>query len=119
VAGSIPAGPTKNHHRWFFLYMPAVCYILYSSSIDKFYTGTTHLDMDTRLSNHLRHKYEGGHFTHQANDWEIFLEIEVPDFAHAVRLERKIKSMKSSKYIRNLKQYPELLEKIIKETSDV
>jgi putative endonuclease len=44
------------------------------------------------------------------------LKFETKDYAHALRLERKIKSMKSSKYIQNLANYPELTEKIISET---
>ena len=55
-------------------------------------------------------------FTAAANDWELFLKIDVNNYTHAVRLERKIKSMKSSKYIQNLKKYPELAAKITQET---
>jgi len=46
----------------------------------------------------------------------FFLNIPVHDYAHAIRIERKIKSMKSSRYIRNLKKYPELVEKIVQNT---
>jgi putative endonuclease len=49
----------------------------------------------------------------------LFLRIDVSDFSHALRLERKIKSMKSSIYIQNLKKYPELVQKIIAETAAV
>jgi putative endonuclease len=49
----------------------------------------------------------------------LYLLIHAVDNAHAIRLERKIKSMKSSKYIRNLKQYPEMLERIMNETKSI
>jgi len=51
------------------------------------------------------------------NDWALFLKIEVVDYPHAIRLEKHIKSMKSSKYISNLKKYPELIQKIVNKTS--
>ena len=54
-------------------------------------------------------------FTSKASDWILFLQFELKDYAHAIRLERKIKSMKSRKYILNLSKYPELREKIINE----
>jgi putative endonuclease len=46
----------------------------------------------------------------------LFLSLEALDFSHAVRIERRIKSMKSRKYIENLYKYPELRRKLIKET---
>jgi len=55
-------------------------------------------------------------FTSKANDWELFLWIPANNFIHALRLERKIKGMKSSVYITNLKRYPELVEKISLQT---
>ena len=51
------------------------------------------------------------------NDWALFLKIEVVDYPHAIRLEKHIKSMKSSKYISNLKKHPELIQKIVNKTS--
>jgi putative endonuclease len=39
------------------------------------------------------------------------------DYAHAIRMERKIKSMKSKAFIQNLKKYPELRQKTIDTTS--
>jgi len=56
-------------------------------------------------------------FTSSANDWEIFVVMEVDNYPHAVRLERKIKAMKSKTFIQNLKKYPELRQKIITQTS--
>ncbi|MCP9769307.1 GIY-YIG nuclease family protein, partial [Lacihabitans sp. LS3-19] len=51
-------------------------------------------------------------------DWNLFLKIPTDNYAHAIRLERKIKSMKSSKYISNLKKYPDLITKILEETKN-
>ena len=56
-------------------------------------------------------------FTAMTNDWTLFLSISCKDFNHALRLEKKIKSMKSSKYIRNVKLYPELMKKIVLESA--
>ncbi|MGF7137805.1 putative endonuclease [Roseimarinus sediminis] len=66
---------------------------------------------------HNLHSYGKHRFTATADDWEIFLIIDVSNYSHAVRLERKIKAMKSKTFILNLKKYPELLQKIINETS--
>ena len=91
----------------------AGCYIIYSVKINKFYIGASHEAFDTRMLSHLNSKYGSLHFTSQVNDWEPFLVVQVNDYSHAIRLERKLKSMKSRTYISNLKKYPELLQKII------
>lgn len=72
--------------------------------------------MVERIQKHNNHDYGNHRFTAVSNDWELFLKIEVKNYAHAVRLERKIKSMKSSTFIKNLVKYPELAEKIKSET---
>ena len=95
--------------------MPYV-YILHSEKVNRFYTGVTH-DLDTRIESHLNNKYGTGHYTSITDDWTIFLSIEVDTIDHAIRLERKIISMKSSQYIKNLKKYKELQQKIIDLTS--
>ena len=93
------------------------CYILYSQNLGRFYTGATHTTVSERLLKHNTGAYGKQRFTAASNDWELFLNIPVHDYAHAIRIERKIKSMKSSRYIRNLKKYPELIEKIVRNTS--
>ncbi len=93
------------------------CYILHSNALGKFYVGATHASVDKRIKKHNEHTYGKHRFTATANDWELFLNIPVNNYAHAVRIERKIKSMKSSRYIRNLKKYHELVEKIIQNTN--
>ncbi len=97
--------------------MSATCYILHSPTLNKFYIGATQSELDSRIEKHNDHSYGNHRFTAQVNDWELFLELEVKDYAQAIRIERKIKSMKSKIYIQNLKKYPELREKLVKETS--
>ncbi len=80
------------------------CYILYSESLDKFYIGACQDSLEERIRKHNEHAYGNHRFTAAANDWELFLKIEADSFLHAVRLERKIKSMKSVNSRRNLVQ---------------
>ena len=94
----------------------AGCYILFSKKLDKFYIGATQEDISLRIEKHNQSSYGKYRFTAVADDWELFLYIPANDYAHAIRLERKIKSMKSVKYIRNLIKYPELLEMLVSST---
>ena len=55
-------------------------------------------------------------YTSQSDDWKRFLVIQTETNKHALRLERKIKQMKSRVFIENLKKYPELVDKIKKQT---
>ena len=88
------------------------CYILLSETLNKFYTGACQDTLIDRISKHNTGYYSGQNFTKAANDWILFLKIDAVDYPHAIRIERKIKSMKSSNYIKNLLKYPELIEKI-------
>ena len=92
------------------------CYILYSASLDKFYIGACQDALDERIRKHNEHAYGNHRFTAAEKDWDLFLKIEADSFPHAVRLERKIKSMKSRKFIKDLVQYPQLVHKIKLET---
>ncbi|HPR31499.1 MAG TPA: GIY-YIG nuclease family protein [Prolixibacteraceae bacterium] len=74
--------------------MSAFCYILFSKSLDRFYVGVTHETPDQRLYKHNKHVYGMHRFTASADDWEIFMVMEVENYPHAVRLERKIIAMK-------------------------
>ncbi len=94
----------------------AYCYILFSKSLNRFYTGVTSKDVNERLAKHNHTKYGNHRYTAKASDWSIFLAITVDTYDHAIRLEKKIKAQKSAKYIRNLKKYPELIEKIVSQT---
>ena len=97
--------------------MDICTYILFSKILNRFYIGACQKSLSERIQKHKSHFYQGKHFTNSADDWELYLAIQLTSYAHAIRLERKIKDMKSSNYIRNLKKYPELIEKIILETS--
>ncbi len=50
------------------------CYILYSSSLNRFYPGITQESVESRLEKHNNSSY-GNRYTSQAKDWVIFLEI--------------------------------------------
>ena len=117
MLGSIPSGPTKELQLEFFLFMrDNCCYILFSNKLNKFYIGACQYSLDSRIQKHNNHEYGNQRFTSTSSDWVLFLKIEVSDYAHAIRIERKIKSMKSKKYIENLRKYPEMIQKIIAET---
>ena len=87
------------------------CYLIYSDTLKRFYIGISH-DLIARIEKHKVNFYGKNHFTSKANDWKVELFIECENFAQAVRIERHIKSMKSSKYNQNLINYPELVQKI-------
>ena len=95
----------------------ANCYILFSQKLNKFYVGATNFTVNERIEIHLNKLFGNKSFTAKADDWTIFLSISCNDYSYALRIEKKIKSMKSSIYIRNLKKYPELLIKVIDKTS--
>ena len=95
----------------------ALCYIIYSKQVDRYYVEVTQDSISNRLEKHNSKHYGLNHYTSISSDWEIYMIIEVLGINQAIRLEQKIKSMKSRTYIKNLKRYPELVEKIKKETS--
>ncbi len=97
--------------------MPASCYILYSSLLNRYYIGATQKEIKFRIDKHNFRSYGNHRFTATTDDWELFLSIEVEDYSHAIRIERKIKSMKSKVYIQNLKNYPEMRTRLVEETS--
>ena len=88
------------------------CYILWSEKLQKFYTGACQDSLEERILKHNTGHYSGNNYTKNATDWCLFLKIEAYDFSHAIRMERKIKAMKSSVYIRNLMKYKELQDKL-------
>jgi putative endonuclease len=88
------------------------CYILYSKSLNRFYTGSSILNPPERLEMHLEKYYGESKFTAKTVDWQIFLIISCETIEQARRIEKHIKRMKSSRYIRNLITYPAILEKL-------
>jgi len=89
----------------------AAVYILYSQSLDKYYIGSC-IEVTERLDQHLSKIFPGA-FTTKANDWVIFFSLIDLSYKQARSIESHIKSMKSKKYIQNLKKYPELSKKLI------
>ena len=94
----------------------AFTYIIYSPLIDKYYIGVTQESITKRLDKHNQAAYGKNSFTALAHDWEFAIIFVCEDFGHALRLERKIKSMKSRVYIKNLLKYTELCFKIMAQT---
>jgi len=92
------------------------CYIIFSENINRFYIGATQDDVSLRIEKHNLGTYGKNRFTSTAHDWKLFLFISSKDYSHAIRLERKIKSKKSTKYFHDLVRYPELLEKLVSST---
>ena len=88
----------------------AVVYILYSSSLDKFYTGSCE-DFQERIRQH-----ENGYFPqvssgiYPESKWlMIYLLLENLSYLQARNIEAHIKKMKSRRFLENLKKYPEML----------
>jgi len=86
-------------------------YIIYSSSLDKFYTGET-TDIQERLHKHNQHTYQKA-FTKAADDWEVKLQKRCQNKDDALYLEQFIKRMKSKKFILKIIQKPEILDDIL------
>ena len=95
--------------------MKFFCYILYSKSINRYYIGYTS-DIKERIKLHNTGHFAGKSYTHISSDWQLYLVITCETITQAILIESKIKKMKSRKYIENLKKYPEMIEKILKES---
>jgi putative endonuclease len=89
------------------------CYIIYSQKLNRFYTGSTILSPEKRLERHNNNYYGNKKFTANANDWKLFYSIKCTSLKQAKNIETHIKRMKSKKYIRNLKIYPEITERLL------
>ena len=89
----------------------ATVYILYSFSANKYYTGSCD-ELPQRFHQHLI-EYFPKAFTSQARDWVIYFQINGLGYSQARKIETHIKRMKSRKYIKHLKQYPELVQKLV------
>jgi putative endonuclease len=89
----------------------AVVYILYSPSLNKYYTGSC-INISERFDQHLS-KFFPDAFTASTTDWIHYFHIDGLAHKQARGIELHIKKMKSKKYIENLKKYPGLVEKLI------
>ena len=108
-AGSTPAWGTLATKVAFF--MSYFVYILYSTRLHRFYTGTTD-NVRARFHQHNSGEYPDS-FSVKGIPWEIFLEIECETSQQAYRLEDFIKKMKSSKFIQRLKTEPQLRDDLL------
>jgi putative endonuclease len=90
----------------------AFLYILYSQKLGRFYTGSC-IDFEKRIYEH-KCKSDNTSFSSKAEDWEVFIMIDNLGYQQARDIEAHVKRMKSSKYIRDIKRYPDMLRKIFK-----
>ena len=70
-------------------------YILFGSSIDKYYVGYTN-DLERRLTEHNRKK---GKYTDRGIPWRLVHQEEYESKSEAMNREKFIKSQKSRQYI--------------------
>src|SRR5690606_41337523 len=73
----------------------ATVYILYSKSVNSYYTGSC-VDLGGRMQQHI-HKTYSDSYTKRASDWELYFYIENLEYRQAREIESHIKSMKSRK----------------------
>jgi len=96
----------------FFVSVMGYCvYILHSAILSRFYTGYTS-NFEIRAAFHSNADLRK--FTYRADDWMLFLRIDCDSKEQAIAIEKHIKRMKSSVYIRNLNKYPEIVERLLK-----
>jgi putative endonuclease len=88
----------------------ASVYILYSSKLDRFYTGSCK-DFSYRIDQHLSKEYFKS-FTAKTDDWVLFWYEDNLEYKQARNIESYIKRMKSKIYIQNLKKYPKIISKL-------
>ncbi len=91
--------------------MEIVVYILYSKSVDRYYTGYSK-DFDQRLLLH-NDKCFNGSYSARANDWSLHYKMNYDSIAQARRIESHVKRMKSRIYIENLLKYPEITSRLL------
>jgi len=77
----------------------ASLYILFSKSLDKYYVGSTSMDVNQRLRRHLS-DHKG--FTAKAKDWVMVYSEAFEDVSEARKRELQIKKWKSRTLIERL-----------------
>ena len=90
----------------------AYVYVLYSEKLKRFYTGSC-ADIKERMTHHSEKKYINS-FTAKADDWVLYYSHGGLSQNQSRQVERHIKRMRSKKYMENLKQYPEIMDKLKK-----
>ena len=112
VRGSTPLFSTRARLLRALTFMTFFVYIIYSESLARFYTDTTN-NVHNRIEEHNSNKYPNS-FTSKGIPWELFLAIKCDSSGQAYKLEKFIKKMKSSMFIKRLKNEPEFLAAILK-----
>jgi putative endonuclease len=101
VSSSLTTPTNKKVLRRLFLLvydiMNYVVYILYSSSIDKFYIGQTY-DLERRMEQHVSGY---GNFTSRANDWKLIFERSFESRAESIQNELKIKKRGAKRFLQD------------------
>ena len=88
----------------------AIVYILFSNKLNQFYIGSCK-DLSERITEHVK-KIFTKCFTSKTDDWVLYLSITDLNYQQARLIELHIKRMKSTKYIKDLIKYPQLIEKL-------
>ena len=91
-------------------------YILYSKKLNRFYIGET-FDVLVRIKRHNSDYYDNK-FTAKGKPWELFLKVDCQHKKQALKVEQHIKKMKSKVYIKNMKKYPEIVNKLLEKYKD-
>jgi putative endonuclease len=87
-------------------------YILYSEKLNRYYVGSTELAVNDRLAQHNSPKFATD-YTRKGQPWQLVLQLQCGTRLQAIRIERHIKAMKSSRYVMNLCTYPEMRNKLV------
>ena len=91
----------------------ASVYILHSDLLDRFYIGSCK-DLSYRMGQHADKVFIKS-FTAKANDWILYYSKDDLGYQQARSIEKHIKKMKSRAYIQNLKTYPEMMAKLMRQ----
>jgi putative endonuclease len=87
--------------------MKAFVYVLFSCSLNRFYTGSTVILPCDRLDRHLKEYYKDA-WTKRAKDWELYWSLECESKRQALAIEKHIKMMRNRTYFENLKRFSEI-----------
>jgi putative endonuclease len=75
-------------------------YILFSSTLNKYYVGQTSMEVEERL---LRHMHDHSGFTSKAKDWIIVHTEKYTNKTEALKKETTIKRRGIKRYLESLK----------------
>ena len=98
VTGSTPVTSTEVRFDRTFFMEQFIVYIIYSSTLDRYYVGYT-TDLEKRIN---EHKTGISSYTSRCSDWVLKYTESCADRQTAMRREKEIKNKKSRKYIEKL-----------------